>query len=377
MKKKKLFAALTACAVSAAMLPAVNASAVLPYYWGTVKAEDYANMTVLDDCGMFEWLAEGEALGKNRPYLTCTEHFATDRDDDGDGVPEHREWDTLAVLFPWVNRLTFTLEGGLDTKEAAQKILPVLRKYYPDLNDLYHNPAPYQHWSEEPVHKSYLTMNDFYSDDISFVLTDLDETAGDLEIAGKIMHDLAAQGLISAFYSWGQTADYIVPQFDGLRYEDGSYSFLYYFSSDEAAVTAAEAEAYLAENAAGCTLKETVLSGGTVPAYWLCCKEGMSFAAAFKVTAKMYQALGITPGYGILESAEAPRLGQNLLTQSGDLNIDGKVSIADAILLARYLAEDRTVSMLPAGRQNAELDGDGLLTAADLASLLRLIAGIG
>lgn len=375
MKKKKLFAALTACAVSAAMLPAVNAFAALPYYWGTVKAEDYANMTVLDDCGMFEWLAEGEALGKNRPYLTCTEHFATDRDDDGDGVPEHQEWDTLAVLFPRVNTLTFTLEGGLDTEEAAQKILPVLRKYYPDLNDLYHNPAPYQHWSEEPVHKSYLTMNDFYSDDISFVLTDLDETAGDPETAGKIMHDLAAQGLISAFYSWGQTADYIVPV--GYMYQNGKYIFEYEFF-DRGPVSPAEVQAYLAENAAGCTFEQVEDTGaGYWPAYRLYCREDMDFAAAFEVTAQMKKTLGIAPTFLILESAEAPKLGQNLLTQSGDLNIDGKVSIADAILLARYLAEDRTVSMLPAGRQNAELDGDGLLTAADLASLLRLIAGIG
>ena len=59
----------------------------------------------------------------------------------------------------------------------------------------------------------------------------------------------------------------------------------------------------------------------------------------------------------------------------GDVDCNGKVQIADAVLLARYLAED-PVTVTAQGRVNAELDGDpAALTASDLAALLQGIAG--
>ena len=57
------------------------------------------------------------------------------------------------------------------------------------------------------------------------------------------------------------------------------------------------------------------------------------------------------------------------------MDCNGQVAIADAVLLARYLAED-AVAVTAQGLVNAELDGDSTaLSAADLSVLLQLLAG--
>ena len=58
----------------------------------------------------------------------------------------------------------------------------------------------------------------------------------------------------------------------------------------------------------------------------------------------------------------------------GDVDCDGSVRIADAVLLARYLAED-TVTVTANGKINAEMNGTDGLTSEDLSDLLRHLAG--
>ena len=60
----------------------------------------------------------------------------------------------------------------------------------------------------------------------------------------------------------------------------------------------------------------------------------------------------------------------------GDVDCNGAVQIADAVLLARYLAED-PVTVTAQGLLNAELDGNPeSLDAGDFAKLLQIIAGV-
>ena len=59
----------------------------------------------------------------------------------------------------------------------------------------------------------------------------------------------------------------------------------------------------------------------------------------------------------------------------GDVDINGQVQIADAVLLARYLAEDK-VNVTAEGKRMAELDGEDGLTSGDLGRLLMMLAGI-
>ena len=63
-------------------------------------------------------------------------------------------------------------------------------------------------------------------------------------------------------------------------------------------------------------------------------------------------------------------------TKRGDVNCDGKITISDAIMLARVVAEDATVQVTETGLQNAELDGESGLSANDTTTLLKIIAGM-
>lgn len=59
----------------------------------------------------------------------------------------------------------------------------------------------------------------------------------------------------------------------------------------------------------------------------------------------------------------------------GDVDTNGQVQVADAVLLARYLAEDK-VTVTAQGKLNADLDGTDGLSADDLGALLRKLAGL-
>ena len=67
--------------------------------------------------------------------------------------------------------------------------------------------------------------------------------------------------------------------------------------------------------------------------------------------------------------------GGNKAKLAGDVDCNGKVQIADAVLLARYIAED-SVNVSADGLANAELTNNSKLTSEDLAALLQLIAGM-
>ena len=58
---------------------------------------------------------------------------------------------------------------------------------------------------------------------------------------------------------------------------------------------------------------------------------------------------------------------------AGDINGDGMLTVADAVLLMRYVAEDDALADTVLNAKNADVDQDGLLTVMDVQSLLRVI----
>ena len=58
----------------------------------------------------------------------------------------------------------------------------------------------------------------------------------------------------------------------------------------------------------------------------------------------------------------------------GDVNCSGEVDVIDAVLLARFVAGDPTADLNAASRVNADVDGDGVITASDLTRLIRILA---
>ena len=63
------------------------------------------------------------------------------------------------------------------------------------------------------------------------------------------------------------------------------------------------------------------------------------------------------------------------VTKRGDADTNGDVNVADAVLLARYNAEDR-VTISDQGLVNTDLDGNGKWNSNDLTKLLEIIAGL-
>ena len=60
---------------------------------------------------------------------------------------------------------------------------------------------------------------------------------------------------------------------------------------------------------------------------------------------------------------------------SGDVDANGRVAIADAILLARYIAEDKDITVTAQGRANADMNGDDQINSDDSSELLAWLAG--
>ena len=58
----------------------------------------------------------------------------------------------------------------------------------------------------------------------------------------------------------------------------------------------------------------------------------------------------------------------------GDVNCDGIVDVRDAVLLARHVGNDITAVLSDTGTSNADCDGSGKITPADLTFLLRALA---
>jgi hypothetical protein len=59
----------------------------------------------------------------------------------------------------------------------------------------------------------------------------------------------------------------------------------------------------------------------------------------------------------------------------GDVDCNGKIEIADAILLARYNAEDAGANVTSQGLVNANCKKDDVLDSSDLLLLLQCLSG--
>ena len=60
----------------------------------------------------------------------------------------------------------------------------------------------------------------------------------------------------------------------------------------------------------------------------------------------------------------------------GDVDCSSDINVADAVLLARFLAEDKDISVSAQGKRNADCNEDGDTTSDDLTIILEYLAGI-
>jgi hypothetical protein len=58
----------------------------------------------------------------------------------------------------------------------------------------------------------------------------------------------------------------------------------------------------------------------------------------------------------------------------GDVNLDKTVDVSDAVLLARFLAEDNEVEVSTQGKLNADVDASGQPDQPDVTKILKFVA---
>lgn len=120
-------------------------------------------------------------------------------------------------------------------------------------------------------------------------------------------------------------------------------------------------------------ISAVVFWGITDDGSWRASQYPLLFDASYTAKPAYYAIIdGITPASTTTTTtATTP---DDIKGLRGDVDCDGEVALADAILLARYVAEDTTVNVTAQGLTNADMNSDGVWDASDLTTILRILA---
>ncbi len=212
MKRRYRFTAMLSCIAVLSGVPfCVHAEEAAPAQkiWYSDPHDTGAHvLTPLDDRGLWGLQAEHEwGTDRYQFYMEHVDNSQTVLYTDGEtGEPVYgRVYDQIMITSPRQNCLTFTLRcplpdyapgcrEELDAKLAA--VGGIVAQFYPPDAD-----------GTSPVYYG----NSGFGEIVT--LRDPGETAGSQEIAEGLMHALFDAGLITSFYSWGETLDYSIPDF--------------------------------------------------------------------------------------------------------------------------------------------------------------------
>ncbi|MBR2086142.1 MAG: dockerin type I repeat-containing protein, partial [Oscillospiraceae bacterium] len=244
------------------------------------------------------------------------------------------------------------------------EVLDIIDKYYPGVKTAWNPDYPSIRIDDginvvaEPSRRGYAIYDE----------RDLSEKT---EIANALMHDLAANGLITEFYGWGQTASYSKPiATPAILYYPNCYE-----SNDELYLTDLDkVKNYLKENHAECEVvmeesdssKEPDLKK---PAYHITVPETMTARDEFMLAIELYQNLGISARFFEFNSASGSLVGHNAMERPGDTNLDCEVDILDVIAANKHILGVGTLDKT--GLKNADMDGNGTADSADSLAILK------
>lgn len=362
-----LSAAIMLCSGAAAVQaadPTDKDSAAL-WCWGTASGEAFQDMEQLDHKGMF-----GDSLLYMRHIDRYVDRVAVDPET-GEPVKkqEHDVRDLLYTVMPRTNTLRFVLRDDADYDTAKQQITAIVQKYFPDV-----------------------TPNDALNPG-TFDIYEADETKRTAEVSESLMRELAGAGLISAFYTWGETADYNIVGCGYLTfYSPPDYRWNSEHEMVEVTYDWDAVRAWVQQNHPECEFlsltKDDVELAKTLgvyheelghvtfhdKAYAVIPPDGTTYKEHFALAAELYEQFGLFCGFVSPCAESAPLLGKNALASAGDVNLDCAVDVSDAVLVSRFAAEDRTAVITDQGRENADVTHDGNVDAQDCAKLLQFIA---
>ena len=335
------------------------------WYWGTATGEAFQDMEQLDHKGMF-----GDSLLYMRHIDRYVDRVAADP---ATGEPVRKQVhdvrDLLYTVKPRTNTLRFVLRDGVDYDTAKQQITAIVQKYFPDVTP------------DDPLNPG------------TFDIYEADETKRTAEVSESLMRELAGAGLISAFYSWGETADYNIASCGYLTfYSPPDYRWNSEHEMVEVTYDWDAVRAWVQQNHPECEFlsltKDDVELAKTLgvyheelphvtfrdKAYAVIPPDGTTYKEHFALAAELYEQFGLCCGFTSPCAASAPLTGKNSLASAGDVNLDCAVDVSDAVLVSRFAAEDRTAVITDQGRANADVTHDGNVDAQDCAKLLQFIS---
>ena len=358
MKKRIRFAALLTGITMLCCTQPVQAAQVTTediadiYCWGTATGDVFQNMTLLDDKGWFGY----DLLYK---YNVIYDEPVSEG---------HHKPSNVICGVNQRNALRFVLRNDLDAKEAEKKAETIVQKYYPNC-----------------------ILTDAF-DTKTYDIFEEDESKRTVKISDDLMHELAQAGLISAFYTWGQTADYqlfdcsyvTMYQPTDWKWIDSKLEEVYYdWNAIETWVTENHPECKFV-----CVTSEDIDTAKILGAfdselnrvtfddkvYAVIPPEGSDFSEHFALAVELHEQFGLSARYHAPVIENEPLIGQNALAIAGDVTLDCEVDVKDAVLLARFCTEDSTAVITNQGKQNADVNGSGNIDLDDVTAILRKIA---
>lgn len=204
MKKTVKWIRLTSALLSATCLTMVTAPTVsavdseLIWHWGTTASDTFTGMEQLDTGDMFSWLWNSDAMPQTYVYSYTSAQNGT-------------QYQRVYSVMPDMRTLRFTLRAGIMEDEALPQIFEILKPFYPGLADGY---LPEYHMAAYPAgtggtkNCEYTLGVGISEEGIQCSLEDLREGLPAQDVSDSIMKALAAKGLITEYYGWGQTAKY-------------------------------------------------------------------------------------------------------------------------------------------------------------------------
>lgn len=363
MKKTMRIAAMLAAAgMMCAAMPVQPASAQIWTLVGSETETAFQDMIPLDDKGMLNFSGSDASYQVYMQYVTDYHDKEVTDPETGEMSVERVNYDSCRVytVAPIMNELFFVLRE--DIPDAEEQMLAIMDRYYPEISKTFADRVPNDYASLDPCFG--VLMDGTIVAPHLYELWDKTEQAGSPERSDSIMHDLADAGLITEFYTWGQSA-YCQQYFGWMSYAaDG-------FDKEQV-------ERYLTDHAPNCALKENHYETDYIEwsDYQITPDESMSFAEQFALVADLYEATGIRPTLSFFFDTPQLALGQNALEIAGDANCDYIVDVSDAVLLARLCAEDAAVQISEGGMKNADVNADGTLSSDDVIAILKMIAKI-
>ena len=326
---KNMLTILTA-ALLAVMCPLSVSAMELPADTGA----SFADMEIVE-CDMLSGYAPIICVDENRIYgITPREHY-----------------------------LRFVLRDGIDNDTAVTQVLEVLEEVYPGITERY-RAKDY----DSPAARL-LTNDQGYCE-----VEDYTDTAGSAEISEQIMQALAAKGLITEFYSWGETVNYVEIQ---CGFPDGNTADPLAFAEDITEEQTAALQAYLAEHYPAFAVMERTPDEDAfrVAKVRIKTPEDTTFAEKLRICNELAERVGVYGGNFHVDAMMPQEMpGHNALEKPGDVTLDCKIGITDVIALNRNIMTGDPLS--DTAKLNADINGNGTPDETDALAILKEIVEI-